>query len=135
MNAMPKSWTRRRRYLSDSKSSVPVDNRTHRSTAHGALTAVPDRRGHLADGILIEGKILARVLGIRILKVDTTVVVAPADISAASSLPGHPSTLYLPRTAGIPANRSIPTGHRLAEAVQRLNEGAELLATARRNRY
>lgn len=91
------------------------------------LSAVPDRRRRLGDGTLVEASILARVLGVRVLTLATTVVLVPADICDSSSAP-HPST----RSALAPM-RSGVAGHGLAEAQQSLAEGAELLATARRN--
>ncbi len=52
---------------------------------------------------------MARLLGVRLLKLDATVVIAPADVTAPTSVGGS-----------------------LAEAVQRIDEGAALLAEARR---
>lgn len=46
------------------------------------LTAVPDRGGQPSDGVLVEGSIVTRLLGLRLLKLDATVVVVPADVSA-----------------------------------------------------
>ncbi|MGI8572083.1 MAG: hypothetical protein ACR2L9_05570 [Solirubrobacteraceae bacterium] len=76
---------------------------------------------------------MARVLGIRILTLDTTVVLVPADVSGSSSAPRDLPTRASARTSAVPSTLSGAAGHRLAEAVQNINEGAELLATARRN--
>ena len=74
---------------------------------------------------------MARLLGIRLLKLDATVVIVPADVTAPS--PRHTSR---PRTharsLGVPPDRSGAVGGRLAEAVQRINEGAAILAESRR---
>jgi hypothetical protein len=63
----------------------------------------------------------------RLLTLHATVVLAPADIRAPSAGPVRTSA----RTVG-PLPPSA-TGHDLAEAVRTLNEGAEILARARRN--
>ena len=46
------------------------------------LTAVPDRSARLSGGILIEGSILARVMGVRLLTLDATIVLTPADVTS-----------------------------------------------------
>jgi hypothetical protein len=94
------------------------------------LSAVPDQRRRLADGILVEATILARVLGIRILTINTTLVLVPADVRSSSSAPLHQSTHASALSSSIPSMRSGAAGRRLATAVQSINEGAELLATA-----
>jgi hypothetical protein len=73
--------------------------------------------------VLVDASIRARLLGIRLLSIDATVVLAPADITAAASTAPDPPQ----RTSG----RS--SRHALAEAVRSIDEGAELLAEARRN--
>jgi hypothetical protein len=94
------------------------------------LRAVPDQRRRLADGILVEGTIRARVLGIRILTINTTLVLVPAAVRSPSSAPLQRSTYTSARSSSIPPRPSGAAGHRLARAVQSINEGAELLATA-----
>ena len=105
-----------------------------RATAPVALAATPDRRRSLADGVLVEASVRARLLGLRILRLDGTVVLAPADVTGfphgARAAPAPPS----PRPAKIGATtRAAPTGRRLTEAVQSINEGAELLEQTRRD--
>jgi hypothetical protein len=56
-----------------------------------------------------------------LLRLEATVVLAPVEVTAPSSAPYRP--LARPRAAG----------DGLADAVRSLNEGAELLAEARRN--
>jgi hypothetical protein len=98
------------------------------------LTAVPDRGRRLSHGVLIEGSILARVMGIRLLTLDATVVLVPADVTAPGSVaPDRPIHTSLPPDATT-RSRSSAAGTGLAEAVRSLNEGAELLAQARRIR-
>ena len=47
-----------------------------------ALTAIPDRGGQPSDRVLVEGSIVTRLLGIRLLTLDATVVMVQADVSA-----------------------------------------------------
>lgn len=97
------------------------------------MTAVPDRSRRLSDGVIVEAFIRARVLGIRLLTLDASVVLVPADLSAASSADQDPplrGTVRSPLPAPL---RSGAGGRRLAEAVRTLQEGAELLAQVRRN--
>jgi hypothetical protein len=95
--------------------------------------AIPDRRRRLSEGVLVEATIRARLLGIRLLTIEATVALAPADLAAPSvgahDLPQRASV----RSSGISRNRSAATGHGLAEAVQSINEGMELLAATRRD--
>jgi hypothetical protein len=82
--------------------------------------------------VLVEASIVARVLGIRLLTLDATVVLVPADVQAPSAARGDASARTTARPSGIPA-RSGAAGLGLADAVRSINEGAELLAEARRN--
>lgn len=59
---------------------------------------------------------MARLMGIRLLAVDATVVLVPADVRASGGPP--------PSAGG--------AGGGLAEAVRRIDEGVEVLAEARR---
>ena len=97
------------------------------------LTAVPDRGKQLSHGVLIEGSVLARLMGIRLLTLDATVVLVPADVSTPRSVPHRPVRAPVPSDAAT-GRRSRATGTRLADAVRSLNEGADLLAQARRIR-
>jgi hypothetical protein len=85
-----------------------------------------------SEGVLVEASILARLLGIRLLKLDATVLVSPAEVTA-SSRP-RPEVRTSPRRSEV---SSAPTGaaagRGLADAVRSINEGAEILAEARRN--
>jgi len=95
--------------------------------------AIPDRRRRLSEGVLVEARIRARLLGVRLLTIDATVVLAPGDVTvppvAAHDLPQRASA----RSPGLSRSRSAATGHRLTEAVQSINEGMELLAATRRD--
>jgi hypothetical protein len=105
---------------------VPAAPRAVRATAPVMLMASPDRRRRLADGVLVEASIRARLLGLRLLKIDATVVLVPADITAPTRAAQAPPERRRPQRSGA-------AGHGLAEAVRSINEGAELLAEARRN--
>jgi hypothetical protein len=97
------------------------------------LTAVPGRGRRLSDGILVRATILARVLGIRILTLDATVVLAPAQITGERSAPtSSPRAITSARSSGV-SLRARPAAHGLAEAVHNINVGAELLAESRDN--
>ena len=105
--------------LPTGKSAVPV-----------VVAVAPDRRRRLSDAALVEASIAARLLGIRILTVNATVALMPADLTAATpSRAAHAST----GSSGDSRGRSRASGPRLADAVRNLSEGAELLAEAQRN--
>jgi hypothetical protein len=78
-----------------------------------ALTAAVDPRRHLSEGALVQASVRARLLGIPLLRLDATVVLMPAAISAPSS--------------------GLAAGNGLAEAVRSINDGAEVLAQLRRS--
>ena len=115
----------------DSKSSAPVAPRAIRTRAPIGLTVVPSRR-QLSDGTLVEAAIVVRVLGLRLLTLGATVVLVPAEATAPSPASSHPQRRTPRRSNGIPPPQSGAAGHRLAEAVRSINEGAEGLAKARR---
>jgi hypothetical protein len=77
------------------------------------MTAAVDHRRHLSEGALIQASVGARLLGIPLLRLDATVVLMPAAITASSS--------------------ALAAGNGLAEAVRSINDGAEVLAHVRRN--
>ena len=104
------------------------------------MRAVPDPRRRLNDGVLIQASVLARVLGVRLLKLDTTVILAPAEVQVpaaraapANGRPAKPASASTPTPVRAAARRSGPAGRALADAVRSVNEGAELLALSRRN--
>jgi hypothetical protein len=83
------------------------------TSAPVALTAAVDQSRRLSEGALVQASVRARLLKIPLLRLDATVVLMPAAITAPSS----------PLGAG--------TG--LAEAVRAINDGAEVLAQVRGN--
>ena len=89
--------------------------------------------GRPSDGILIEASILARVLGLRLLTLEATITLEPAELRTPSAVardrPGHAIT---PRR-GSPAAPPRAAGGRLAHAVRTIGEGEQLLEQTRRN--
>jgi hypothetical protein len=84
-----------------------------RTPAPAALTAAIDPSRRLSEGALVQTSVRARVLGIPLLRLDATVVLMPAAITAPPS--------------------ALAVGNGLADAVRSINDGAEVLADVRRN--
>ena len=78
-----------------------------------ALTAAVDPGRRLSEGALVQASVRARLLGIPLLRLDATVVLMPAAITAPSS--------------------ALAAENGLAEAVRSINDGAEMLSQVRRN--
>jgi hypothetical protein len=105
------------------------------------LEVAPDRRRRLSDGALVEASLAARLLGMRILTLDATVALVPADVTAArpagqdraAHAPTRSSGDASPRSSGDSRGRPASVGHRLPDAVRNLDEGARLLAQVQRN--
>ena len=133
MSVMRRSSTGWRGRLSGSKGSLRVAPRAADGTAPILLTAVPDRRKRLSQGFLVDASVLARVVGIRLLELDATVVLTPADVAAQSAAPRDlPSLEPAPRLDLAPGPPHH-AGRGLAEAIRHIHEGEELLAEARHN--
>ena len=127
MNAMtrsPRTWRPRLNISRRSAPGLALPEVSRRPS----LTARPDPRGSLADGILIQGSVRGRVLGIPILKIRTTLVLSPAQIDDR----GTPARTR--RTPGLPRSSAtqVASGRRLADAVKTISQGAEQLANSRR---
>ena len=97
------------------------------------LKAVPDRRRQPSDGLVVEASIVARLLRIRLLKLDATVVIVPADVTAPPAVVPHESRRPVrSQIIDMEPPRPVPVGGVLGEAVQRINEAATIRAEARR---
>ena len=109
------------------------------------MEVAPDSSRRLSGGALVEASIAARLLGMRILTLDATVALVPADVAAATRAiqdrardgrPGRvsarPSRRVSARPSTDPRGRSGSFGPRLADAVRNLDEGAKLLGEAKR---
>jgi len=81
-------------------------------SAPAALAAAVDPSRRLSEGALVQASVRARLLGLPLLRLDATVVLMPAAITAPSS--------------------ALAEGNGLAEAVRSINDGAEVLAQVRR---
>lgn len=80
-----------------------------------ALTAAVDGGRRLSEGSVVQASVRARLLGIPLLRLDATVLLAPARVTSSSSI-------------------RIGGGNSLAGAVRDINDGAEILAEVRRSR-
>jgi hypothetical protein len=78
---------------------------------------VPDDRRRLADGLLVEASVVARLFRVRLLAIEASLVITPADVRA-----------------GRPGGRPRPIGPGLAAAVRVIEEGEASLAASRRRR-
>jgi hypothetical protein len=91
------------------------------------LRGRPDSRRRLSDGLVVEASIVARLLRLRLLTLDATVMVSPAAVVApAAAQPVVPA-----RPARAPAE---PVGRRLAHAARSVDESAAMLAQSSRSR-
>jgi hypothetical protein len=97
------------------------------------LEVAPDRRRRLSDAALVEASIAARVLGMRLLTLHATVALVPADVTAATPAVQDRAAHAPTRSFGDSRGRPGSVGHRLADAVRNLDEGARLLAEVQRN--
>jgi hypothetical protein len=87
--------------------------RARGTLAPAALTAAVDPGRRLSEGGLVQASVRARLLGIPLLRLDATVVLMPAAITAPSS--------------------TLAARNGLAEAVRSINDAAEVLAQSRNN--
>jgi hypothetical protein len=76
------------------------------------LTGATNRTGRLSEGALVQASVRARLLGLPLLRLDATVALMPAALTAPSA---------------------VASGNGLAEAVRSINDGAEVLAQVRRD--
>jgi hypothetical protein len=112
-------WRRGRR--SGSRTTANVTERTQTAPGSAHLIAVPDGGQRLSEGLLVEASVVARLLRVRLLVINASLVVSPAHVQG--RMPEEP-----PRPP--PARRrAIGTG--LAAAERSLSEGAASLARLR----
>jgi hypothetical protein len=86
------------------------------------VIAVPDGGQRLSEGLLVEASVVARLLRVRLLVINASLIVAPAQVK--DRTPDGPP--LRPPTPG----RAIGAG--LAGAERCLSEGADSLARSRR---
>lgn len=75
----------------------------------------------------MEGSILARLLGLRLLRLEATVVLTPADVK--TSMGSHRAARRA-ANASLPRRSAVPR-RGLADAARDIDEGTRLLAQAR----
>jgi hypothetical protein len=95
------------------------------------VVGAPDRARRLSEGTLVQGSIRARLLGIPLLRLDATVVLVPAGLKSSSHASDEKAIIS--DWSLVPPGRTSSTEDGLAEAVRRMNEGAQILAAVRRN--
>jgi len=60
------------------------------ATSEPALIARPSRDRSLSDGVVIEASVVARLLGLRLLRLRAHVTVLPADVEPLRAVPSEP---------------------------------------------
>lgn len=102
-----------------------------RSRTGRSVRVVPEPTNRLADGVLVEARIRARLLGAPVLRLDAEAVLAPTRTDPVEEVDtvGSPRTQPpgAPPPAPPPALRRAPPGSALAEAVSLVEQGAESL--------
>ena len=96
------------------------------------MTAIPDGTRQLSDGLIIDASVVARLLRIRLLTLDASVIVSPAEMQAphAGDVPGRGISIQPAGSRGRPGR----IGAGLAGAEQAIEEGAATLAASLRAR-
>jgi hypothetical protein len=130
---MRRSSTRQRAHPGASMNSARVALPVGKTAAPRGRVP-PERGGRRADARLVEASVTARLLGMRILTLDATVLLAPADLRAATPLVRDRAAHAPARPSGDSPVRPGSAGHRLADAVRTLDEGARLLAEVQHDR-
>jgi hypothetical protein len=97
-----------------------------------ALDVAPDGRRRLSEGALVEASVVARLFGVRLLRLDASVALAPADVRPAAA-PVQAAPRSIPRSA--PRRASVAPGRCLPEAVRTLSEAAEVLSDTKRDGF
>jgi len=81
----------------------------------------------LAGGALVETRLCARLLGIKLLVVDGAIALYPAEPEGLPTVPGS----LVDRRPSETLERREPAGHRLAETARRLETSARRLQALR----
>jgi len=127
---MRRSRTTRRRSL-----TRPRSVRLPQVVGHpGPAAPVDDHETTLATGAVVHAEILARILGLRLLRLDADVVLSP-------TAPAPTWTVAAARPVSAPERRAVPTdgarpvtGTHLGDARRILADAEDLLDGSRRNR-
>jgi hypothetical protein len=107
------------------------------------VTSVPGTTTRLSEGVALKASVVARLLGVRLLTLDATVLVAPAEIAGAAAGPASPerpartrrrSSLARSSRAARPSGDGrgrAPVGSDLTDAARCIDESALSLRAAR----
>jgi hypothetical protein len=99
--------------------------------ASATLDVTPDGRRRLSEGGLVEASVVARLLGMRLLRLHATIALAPAEVrpaSAGARARASPEATPIARRAP-----SGAPGRSLRDAIVTIDEAGEVLAEIRRN--
>ncbi len=77
----------------------------------------------LSDGVILEATIVARLLGVKLLRVNAHVMLMPADVE---------SVAHLDTRTALPQPRQRPDGGTLSDAVMLLAHASETIRDAHR---
>ena len=102
-----RSWPIRRRRGS-SRTARAARSPNALPTGWTSYRLHPDSDSHLSDGVVVETHLLARVLGMRLLRVDGVVLLSPGRLQTSSARP--------------PATAVASVGYDLTEAAKLLKE-------------
>ena len=97
-----------------------------------AVIPIPDGTRQLSDGLVIDASVVARLLRIRLLTLEASVIVSPAEMQVphADDVPGRAISIQPAGSRGRPGR----IGAGLAGAEQAIEEGAATLAASLRAR-
>jgi hypothetical protein len=89
-----------------------------------AARLAPDTGSHLSDGVVVQTRLVARLLGLPVLRVDAVVQLAPARVEPAdlATRPGHEPPLPLGADLAR-ASRLLDDGDRRLEGADRYDTG------------
>ena len=114
---------------------------SRRNLQYQPLRMIPDPSNRLADGILVEAQIRARLLGAPILRLDAVVVLSPARAATTndtdksawpdSTRPDSTKLIDPPAAPALPRPRP---GTRLADAITLVEQSAGTLRHSNRSR-
>ena len=127
VSAMPRSWRSPNGRLGVSRSTASATPPARRAGGRGGADVTPDRRRRLSEGALVEASVVARLLGVRLLRLQATVVLTPADVKTSM---GSRRAARRAANASLPRRSAVPR-RGLADAARDIDEGARLLAQAR----
>jgi hypothetical protein len=126
---MRRSLRWRRGRQGDSTSTAPAIERTRRTPLSTHLIVDPDGAQRLSEGLVVEASVVARLLRIRLLVIDASLIVAPAHVRGRTRAATYTADERL--APDTPRTRARAIGAGLAAAERCLSEGAASLARSR----